>query len=142
MNQTTTPLESIGDRIRIARSTRGLNQSELGRLTGLTSQAINMIESGQTKSPTPENLFNIADALQVDARQLVFGSETAASSGVALSLILNAMPNESTQGTLDFLRYQIERAAPLIAQEKLPIYLTMIDKIKIDMASKVNPSGN
>lgn len=68
---------TIGQRIAAARAARGLNPSELARLVGIRPQSLYQIESGVVKSPTPANLFRIADALRVDARELVFGAQAA-----------------------------------------------------------------
>lgn len=66
----------IGERIAEARKASKLSQEALGAKVGLTKSAISQIENGSTKNPRPENVFNIADALGVDPRQLVFGGTT------------------------------------------------------------------
>jgi SOS-response transcriptional repressor LexA len=66
-------MSSIGDRVRDARIAKEMNRSELARATGITSQALLQLENGETKAPTPENLFKLADALGEDARYLATG---------------------------------------------------------------------
>jgi transcriptional regulator with XRE-family HTH domain len=67
----------IGERIAQARERAGLNPTELARRVGIAPQAIYMLENGTTKAPTPGNLFKIADALGVDARELATGVPSA-----------------------------------------------------------------
>jgi len=66
-------MSGIGDRIKEARTELGWSQEKLGDLAGLSKQAIQAIESGNTKNVRSENLFPIADALQFEARWLVEG---------------------------------------------------------------------
>ena len=64
---------SIGDRLRDERELQGLKKTELASRVSMTSAGIGQIESGTTKSPTPENLYKIADALGLNARWLTSG---------------------------------------------------------------------
>lgn len=64
---------SVGKRIAEARRAVGLSQEALASKAGLTKSAVSQIESGATKSPTPQNLFRIAEALGASAELLVFG---------------------------------------------------------------------
>lgn len=138
MNTATVPAETIGDRIRKVREARGLTQSQLARLTkNMTSQAINLIESGQTKSPTPENLFYIADALETDARELVFGlRDTTLSTSQTMARLLDMLPDSERQKSLDFSYFTVEKSAALIAAEMRPSYTAMMDKVRKDMDIK------
>jgi transcriptional regulator with XRE-family HTH domain len=54
----------IGERLRQLRTARELSQRGLARLSGLSPNAINIIEQGKT-SPTVSTLYKLADALQV-----------------------------------------------------------------------------
>ena len=133
-------METIGERIARLRAAKDITQSELARLVGVTSSAINQIESGMTKAPRAEVMFAIADALDVDARELTFGEKVAMQAwDRAIFKIVDELPSEQKQEVLDFTLYKIERAQHLIASDKLAKYLTMIDKIKHDMAGKKKP---
>lgn len=66
-------LTTIGDRIREQRLSRGLGQKPLAKAVGISVSALSQIENTVTKSPKPETLFKIADALGIEARYLVFG---------------------------------------------------------------------
>ena len=68
-------MNSVGDRIRIERKSQKMSMAELGRLVGLSRSAIGQIESGDTKSPTAENLSKIADALGLSYQWLIDGKE-------------------------------------------------------------------
>lgn len=133
-------MDTIGERIAKSRAQRALTQSELARRIGVTPSAINQIESGATKFPRPELLFAIADALEVDARELTFGEKVAQEAwDKAIFKLIDDLPEGPKQEILDFTMYKIERAQDLVAAEKLPRYLTMIEKIKQDMTSKKKP---
>ncbi|NEY32038.1 helix-turn-helix domain-containing protein [Streptomyces sp. PRKS01-65] len=60
----------VGDRIRAARAAAGLTQEMLAELAGMDRQAINRIEQAHA-SPLLDNLFRIADALDVPLSDLV-----------------------------------------------------------------------
>jgi transcriptional regulator with XRE-family HTH domain len=130
-------METIGERIARLRAAKAISKSELARRVGVTPSAINQIESGVTKAPKVELMFAIADTLDVDARSLTFGEKAALEAwDRAIFKIVDDLPSEQKQEVLDFTLYKIERAQHLIASDKLAKYLTMIDKIKHDMASK------
>lgn len=59
----------VGYRIRTARLARGMNQAELGDLVNLNSDRIQKYENG-VRSPRPELLRQIADALEVNVLAL------------------------------------------------------------------------
>ncbi len=61
---------NIGDRIRTARISKGLTQSELGALSGMADSAIRRYESNRV-NPTAKSLQRIADALNVSVDYLV-----------------------------------------------------------------------
>lgn len=66
-------MATIGERIRIAMDAAGLNQKELGDRVGVSKQAIGAMIKGKTKSPTPANVFAIADATGFEARWITTG---------------------------------------------------------------------
>ena len=55
-NRGLTMIQTIGDRVRKLRKERSLSQEALGDLVGVTKSAINRLENGFTKAPTPETL--------------------------------------------------------------------------------------
>ena len=54
---------ALKERIREARTTSGLNKSELARLCGVDTSAINKLESGDTKKISGELLLKISSAI-------------------------------------------------------------------------------
>lgn len=128
---------TIGERIAAIRTAKGLSQADLARAAGLTRSAISQVESGMTKSPSAENVFRIADALGVDARELTFGpGGKPASIEHQIADLLQMLPDDIKQEPLDFTMYKIEKSEGLIASEQMGRYLTMIGKIRDDMAKK------
>ena len=68
------PTNSIATRIRTAMATCGMKSvAELGRRIGLPRQTVHRWINGDTKNMTHENLYKVADALQVRARWLAVG---------------------------------------------------------------------
>lgn len=65
--------------MRYALEQKGLNETELARLTGHSQQAINFIASGKTTNP--RNLAKIASALEVTEAWLRYGSENGTPAG-------------------------------------------------------------
>jgi transcriptional regulator with XRE-family HTH domain len=70
----TDPENSIASRIRMAMAACGMKSvAELGRRIGLPRQTVHRWINGDTKNMTHENLYKVADALQVRARWLAVG---------------------------------------------------------------------
>ena len=68
------PAKSIAARIRTAMTACGMKSvAELGRRIGLPRQTVHRWINGDTKNMTHENLYKVADALQVRARWLAVG---------------------------------------------------------------------
>jgi transcriptional regulator with XRE-family HTH domain len=131
------PISTIGDRISAMRIEKRLSQAELGRQAGVTRSAIAQLESGLSKSPSAENVLRIADALGVDARYLTFGADgPPPAPEQLLADMLTLIPAEQRQEAMDFTLYKIEKSEAFIASEKLPVYLTMMEKMKQDLAAK------
>lgn len=68
--------ETLGDRIRKFRLAKGLTQTELGKLVGVTQRVITYYEV-RGVSPPPDLLVKIADALDVSLDEL-FGRRSPA----------------------------------------------------------------
>ena len=63
--------ESLGDRIRNARTRYGMSQAELARRIGISTTSMNQIESGETPDPRASRIKAIADVLRVSADYLL-----------------------------------------------------------------------
>jgi transcriptional regulator with XRE-family HTH domain len=64
--------KAIGKRIEAGRLNLGLNQSELSRMVGVSAQAVQQWEKGET-TPRGRNLAKISESLQTSAQFLQFG---------------------------------------------------------------------
>lgn len=62
----------FSDRLKKARERRGLNQTELGDLLGVSAQTVQQWESGRTM-PRHKRIDTLANTLQVRAQWLIFG---------------------------------------------------------------------
>ncbi|KTT33797.1 hypothetical protein SB18R_03145 [Pseudomonas oryzihabitans] len=81
-------MNSIGSRIAVAREARGLNQSELARQLGVTPQAVQKWEAGETE-PRRKRVEEIASILGTSAEHLLIGG------GKASTDRFNAEPGPS-----------------------------------------------
>lgn len=64
--------KAIGKRIEAARLSLALNQSELARMVGVSAQAVQQWEKGET-TPRGKNLAKISESLQTTSPYLQFG---------------------------------------------------------------------
>lgn len=94
------PNNSIASRIRTAMTACGMKSvAELGRRIGLPRQTVHRWINGDTKNMTHENLYKVADVLQVRARWLAVGDTAPAQIDlgegdvVGLIKIYEAMPS-------------------------------------------------
>src|SRR5262249_4294539 len=67
--------ETLGDRIRQARWRYGMSQAELARRIGISSTALNQIESGKTPDPGVSRVIGIARVLGVTTDALLLGRQ-------------------------------------------------------------------
>jgi transcriptional regulator with XRE-family HTH domain len=63
--------ETVGERIRKARVKYGMSQAELARRVGLSFNAMNRIERGDTPDPRASRIRAIADVLHVSTDYLL-----------------------------------------------------------------------
>lgn len=66
---------SIGQRIRLARETLGLNQGELARRIGIKQASLSDLENGLSKAPSARVLLDMADILKVTPRWIIDGKD-------------------------------------------------------------------
>ena len=65
--------KTLGDRIRHARVRYGMSQAELARRIGISSTALNQIESGKTPDPGVSRIVGISSVLGVSTDYLLLG---------------------------------------------------------------------
>lgn len=63
-------METLGDKIRKARKNKGLTQAALGKLIGVTSQAVNQWENKPNTHIRPTHLFKLERQLKISAHDL------------------------------------------------------------------------
>lgn len=67
--------DGIGHRIKAARESKSLSQSDVHRVTGISRMVLSKYEAGQNKPGTRE-LRLLCDALDVSPNYLIYGSES------------------------------------------------------------------
>lgn len=105
-------LNKVGRRIQEARKAKGITQSELSQMVGLSPKYISNIECG-FKMPKLNTFVSIANALQCDANSLlcdVLDVTTGQESG-SLSRRLQTLPAEEQRRILRVLEIMVDEAA-------------------------------
>lgn len=77
------PMETMGDRIRTLRISRGWTQEQLGRLVGVSKGAISHWEIGASKDIKLETFLTLLKVLGTDFEYLIWGEERAPSGVVS-----------------------------------------------------------
>jgi transcriptional regulator with XRE-family HTH domain len=130
-------IETIGDRIKRVREELGLTQKQVGEAAGISSSAVSQIESGNSTTLKPENLFPIAEILGKDAEWLVTGKGNERPLRGIVQAITE-LPDDNPQQALDFLSYQWSKAHGIVASDKIAKYTAMISEIRADMDKRKN----
>lgn len=79
----------LGDVIRNRRLELGLTQKELEQRAGLHQEWVSMVERGRVKHPRTTHLQRLADALDMDARDLVVAASYTKSRQAAEQLLID-----------------------------------------------------
>jgi DNA-binding XRE family transcriptional regulator len=72
-------MERLGDRIKMLREARGLSQTALGDLVGVTRSAVAQWEDGSSENIKLETFLKLCDELRTDPHYLVFGPKRTSS---------------------------------------------------------------
>ena len=108
-------METIGSRLRIERKAAGMTLEGLGDLVGMSKAGIGQIENGGTKAPHPDNLFKIAEALELSPRWLTTGKgqkEGFSKEALNLAGLFDSSPPETKallKSTADLIRSTQEK---------------------------------
>lgn len=68
-------METMGDRIKALREARGLTQTQLGELCGVSKSAVSQWEDGSTTDIKLIPFLKLQDALKTDGHYLVYGPD-------------------------------------------------------------------
>jgi len=121
------PENSIASRIRTAMTASGMKSvAELGRRIGLPRQTVHRWINGDTKNMTHENLYKVADVLQVRARWLAVGD----TSPVQIDL---------GEGDVVGLIKTYEAMSPAAREQWLAIGRTLLNMHNVGKATVLEP---
>lgn len=129
----------IGERIAALREARGWTQTELASRAGVTASAINQIESGLTKRPSIETLFPIADALNVNARELAGIDTDVDDLGQVIAQVLRELPSDRQIEIASYTKYQAGQVTKLLASDSFTRYMDLLTKLIDDKKGDPNP---
>ena len=68
--------QSLGDRIKILRTSRKLSQEQLGKALGVSGASVSQWENGGTKDLKIENFLRFCEYFNCDPHWLAFGEES------------------------------------------------------------------
>lgn len=114
-------------------------QNDLADAMGASAAVITQWKTGQTLAFDAVKAIKAAQFLNVDVEWLVLGEgspERIRKTSQQMAQIVDGLPKEPRQQTLDFISYQITKAEPLMAGEKSARYHKMIETIVQDMKSR------
>lgn len=115
------------------------SQLQLAEAIDASPGVITQWKTGQTQAFDAVKVIKAAQFLNVDVEWLVLGegsSERIRKTSQQMAQIVDSLPREPRQQTLDFISYQITKAEPLMAGEKSAHYHHMIEAIIQDMKSR------
>lgn len=97
-------MDSPGSRIRRARKALGLSQTDLAKCLGVSSSTLSELEGGQSKLPSLEVGYRMAEILQVPLKWIVFGDngehEIATPMEAQLLAIVRELPEDAKAAIL------------------------------------------
>lgn len=137
--QTKDDLSTFAGRFKWAIERSPNNQSALAAAIGASTGTITQWKTGETKKYDAELVVKAAQFLDVDVEWLVLGEgspERIRKTSLRMAQIVDGLPQDPRQQTLDFISYQITKAAPLMAGERAAHYHQMIDSIIRDMKAR------
>lgn len=88
----------------------------------------------QSNGITIDNARLVAEFFEVSPAWLLFGEGEA--KPPPINRIVENLPADNQQQTLDFIEYQISKSEGMIASEKLTDYMAMIQRIREDMEQR------
>lgn len=137
--QTEHDLSTFSGRFKWAIERSPNTQSALATAMGATTGTITQWKTGETKKYDAELVVKAAQFLDVDVEWLVLGEgnhERIRKTSQQMAQIVDSLPREPRQQTLDFISYQITKSEPLMAGEKAAHYHQMIESIIHDMKNR------
>jgi len=111
-------------------------QEQLATAMGASPGVITQWKSGQTQNFDAVKVIKAAQFLNVDVEWLVLGDgtpERMRKTSLHMAQIVDSLPREPRQQTLDFISYQITKSEALMTGEKGAHYHKMIEEIIQDM---------
>lgn len=134
--QTKDDLSTFSARFKWALERSPNNQTALASAIGASTGTITQWKTGETKKYDAELVVKAAQFLDVDVEWLVLGEghpERVRKTSQQMAQIVDSLPREPRQQTLDFISYQITKAEPLMVGERAANYHKMIEAIITDM---------
>jgi transcriptional regulator with XRE-family HTH domain len=68
-------MQTMGDRIKLLREAKGLSQLDVGKVVGVSKQAVSQWESGQTANVKLQTFLRLCEVLGAKPEYLIFGAD-------------------------------------------------------------------
>jgi transcriptional regulator with XRE-family HTH domain len=81
------PMETMGDRIKMLRQSKGLNQSQLADAVGVSREAVSQWENGATENIKLQPFLRLYAILGTSPEYLVYGPEAPPRGGSRLRVV-------------------------------------------------------
>jgi len=108
------PIDIFKERLKAARTLRGMNQAELAAKAGLPAASVSHFESGPRK-PSFDNLKSLASALDVTTDYLLGRSDTPDASAETVGRLhrdLHKLSNDDLKLATDFVELLVKQRGP------------------------------
>ncbi len=106
---------TLGDRLRSVRKKRGISQSQLADLIGLSTSYVSEFETGR-KTPNIRTIGKLAVALEVEQAWLTFGAEENAPATSAQEIAAETAGASAMQGDVVYITEPLDRPGALDGQ--------------------------
>lgn len=141
LNMTANTLETFSKRLAWAMQERNVGRSQLAGAIGLSPSAVTQWLDGTTKSYEAINVIKAARHLGVDADWLVTGEgspQRASQTATQLGQLIDALPAEPAQATVDFIGYKLSHSKTIIASDQIAAYETILDHVKEEIDKRTD----
>ncbi|MTI12394.1 helix-turn-helix domain-containing protein [Sansalvadorimonas verongulae] len=112
-------MEQLKDRLKYARTLRGLSQKQLAKTIPTSQSTVHDLESGRIK--TSSYLVRLADVLDVDVRWLIDGLGSPAAEGVKILNQGSPLPMYDWKGLADYTTSRTEHLGAIDVAYKCPV---------------------
>lgn len=110
-------METLGKRLKAARLAAGLTQEQLGKIAGVSKQAVSQIENGTTQNPESKTLDPICRVLKLNTHYVLTGRGTKSASADDHARQIEQAVSALYSVMLKFRRHEVPSLLQELAQD-------------------------